>query len=163
MILSLQDAQSSVPGMPAGTQPSNQSGAPAGGNGSQLAPDGAGGQTPQGPPPGGLSGPTLFLPLIGIMILMIFLSGSAQRKEKKRKAELLANIKKHDRVQMIGGLIATISEVRDDEVVLIIDDQTKTKARYSKAAVQQVLREAPGSAESASEPAEPSLTTQPVT
>lgn len=151
MIIALQDAQPSVPGMPDGAQPA-ASGTPTTG-------DPAG--TPVGQPaPGGMGGLGLFVPLIGVMILMIFLSGSAQRKEKKRKAQLLAGIKKHDRVQMIGGLIATISEVRDDEVVLIIDEQNKTKARYSKAAVQQVLREAPGSTEVEELPAEPQLATQ---
>ncbi|MEN1704190.1 MAG: preprotein translocase subunit YajC [Planctomycetota bacterium] len=147
---SLQDAQPTVPGMPDGAQ------APAGGSTVQGDPAAA----PAGPPPGGLGGLGLFVPLIGVMILMIFLSGSAQRKEKKRKAELLSSIKKHDKVQTIGGLIATISEVRDDEVVLIVDEQTKTKAIYSKASVQQVLRQAPGSAEVEEMPADPQLAAQ---
>lgn len=149
MIILLQDSQPTVPGMPAGAQE-----APATGTATTADPA-QGGAAQQAPAGGGFM---LFLPLIAIMVLMIFLSGGAQRKEKKRKAELLASIKKHDRVQMIGGLIATISEVRDDEVVLIIDEQNKTKARYSKAAVQQVLREAPG----VSEPAgvEPELAAQ---
>ncbi len=153
MIIALQDTQPNIPGLPSEAQSAPAGGVPATGDPS-AAPAG-------GPPPGGLGGLGLFLPLIGVMILMIFLSGSAQRKEKKRKAALLASIKKHDRVQMIGGLIATISEVRDDEVVLIIDEQTKTKARYSKAAVQQVLREAPGSSEVDEIPAEPQLASQP--
>ncbi len=155
MMILLQDAQPTIPGMPDGTQtvPAAEGGATTG--------DPAGGQ-PQQPAPGGFLGGGFFFILIAMMILMIFLSGGAQRKEKKRKAALLASIKKHDRVQMIGGLIATISEVRDDEVVLIIDEQTKTKARYSKAAVQQVLREAPGSTDEIEEhPAEPQLATQP--
>ncbi|MEL7484531.1 MAG: preprotein translocase subunit YajC [Planctomycetota bacterium] len=150
MIIAFQDAQPSVPGMPAGAQAAPAGGVPATGDPAAA---------PVAQPGGG--GMLLFLPLIGVMILMIFLSGGAQRKEKKRKAELLASIKKHDKVQTIGGLIATISEVRDDEVVLIVDEQTKTKAIYSKASVQQVLREAPGSTEVEEMPAEPQLATQP--
>lgn len=151
MMILFQDAQPSVPGMPAGSQATQA--APGTATGDPAA-------APVGQPAPGLGGLGLFVPLIGVMILMIFLSGSAQRKEKKRKAELLSAIKKHDKVQMIGGLIATISEVRDDEVVLTIDEQNKTKAIYSKAAVQQVLREAPGSAEIEEHPAEPQLATQ---
>ncbi|MEO0631133.1 MAG: preprotein translocase subunit YajC [Planctomycetota bacterium] len=154
MTIAFQDAQPSVPGMPAEAQAQPTIPGDPAATGDPAA-------APAGPPPGGLGGLGLFIPLIGVMILMIFLSGSAQRKEKKRKAELLSSIKKHDKVQTIGGLIATISEVRDDEVVLIIDDQTKTKAIYSKASVQQVLRQAPGSTEVEEMPADPQLATQP--
>lgn len=154
MIIAFQDAQPSVPGMPAGAQAQPTIPGDPAATGDPAA-------APAGPPPSGFGGLGLFVPLIGVMILMIFLSGSAQRKEKKRKAELLSAIKKHDKVQTVGGLIATISEVRDDEVVLIIDDQTKTKAIYSKASVQQVLRQAPGSTEVEEMPADPQLATQP--
>ncbi|MEM9165494.1 MAG: preprotein translocase subunit YajC [Planctomycetota bacterium] len=144
-----QDGQPVIPGLP------SEASAPAG-EGSTLQPDGAG-ATPSGPPPGGGgSGLFLFLPLILIFVLMIFLSGRAQKKEQKRKQELLAALKKHDRVQTIGGIIGSISEVRDEEIILIIDEQDKTRLRVAKAAIQQVLREAPGGGVEGST-AEPSL------
>ncbi|MGP1272476.1 MAG: preprotein translocase subunit YajC [Phycisphaerales bacterium] len=129
----MQDSQPSIPGLPSAAQPASE------GATLQPAPDAG------GPPPGGGGGSLLFfLPLIGILILMMVLSGRAQKKEQKKKAELISSLRKHDRVQSIGGIIGTISEIRDDEVVLIIDEQNKTRLRLAKSAVQQVLRSAAG-------------------
>ncbi|MEM8756721.1 MAG: preprotein translocase subunit YajC [Planctomycetota bacterium] len=137
-----QDAQPSIPGVP------NAAGAaPAGGGeaGQSLQPGAAQGLPPGAQPAGGGLGSMLpFIAIIGVFVLMIFLSGRSQRKEQKRKQELLSSLRKHDRVQTIGGIIGSISEVRDDEVVLIIDEQTKSRLRVAKSAVQQVLREAAG-------------------
>ena len=130
----LQDSQPSIPGLPSGAQPA------ATGTATQPIDGGTG----AAPPAGGGGSLLFFLPIVAVLILMMVLSGRAQKKEQKKKAELLASLKKHDRVQTIGGIIGTVSEIRDDEVVLMIDEQNKTKMRLAKSAVQQVLRSAPG-------------------
>jgi preprotein translocase subunit YajC len=81
---------------------------------------------------------------LGLMALMIFMSMMASRKEKKRMATLLSSIKRHDRVMLAGGMIGTIAEVRDDEVVVKVDDATNTRIHFRKSSVQQVLRSASG-------------------
>lgn len=142
-------AQPSVPGMPGGN-----SAAPQQGTTTQPGTGNPGGATP---PPGGLGG-AWFLPLIAVMfILMIFLSGRAQRAERKKKQELLNNLKKHDRIQTIGGILGTVTEIREDEVIVRIDDATNTRMHFAKSAIQQVVRPGAGSKADSSNSDEPEL------
>lgn len=109
--------------------------------GTQGAP--AGGAGTKGPPSG--LGPIIWLlPLV--LLFFIIMSGSTQRKEKKRMQSLLSNLKKQDRVLTIGGLIGTVVEIRDDEVALKIDENANTRVRFTKSSIQQVLRPADGPA-----------------
>lgn len=97
----------------------------------------AGGQPPS--PMGG----TGFLFVIGLVfLLMILMQVFAGRKEKKRREALLSSLRRHDRVQTIGGVIGSIAEVRDDEVVLKVDEATNTKIRVARSAVTTVLKKA---------------------
>lgn len=105
-------------------------------NGPNTTP-GGGGATSQGGP----SMLNLFLIMGAVMILMMVLSTRGQKKERKRREALLAALKKHDRVQTIGGVIGTIVEVKDAEVVVKIDETTNTKMRFARSAIQQVLED----------------------
>lgn len=105
---------------------------------------------PQGTPRGG--GPDillLFLPLFILMILITIFSG---RKQKKQRERMLTSLNKHDRVQTLGGVIGTIVELGDSEVVLKVDDTSNTRIRFARSAVQQVLRSRTGAG--TGEPAE---------
>jgi preprotein translocase subunit YajC len=114
-----------------------------------------GGQQPggQAPPPTPFGGGFLFL-LLGLFVFMLLLSSMGQRKEKKRRAEMLSSLGKHDRIQTMGGVIGTITELRGDEVVVKVDETTNTKIRFARSAVQAVLKKsgAPGEGETAAEP-----------
>lgn len=96
-----------------------------------------------------------FLPmmvaLFGFMILTTVFGG---RKEKKRRAELLNSLAKYDRVVTSGGMIGTIVEVQDDEVVIKVDESTNTKVHFSKSAVQSILKRGRSGASDSLEPAE---------
>ncbi len=111
-----------------------------GGEGAPLTGDGAAQQQPQGL----FSGGFLFM-LLGLMVFMFVMSSMGQRKEKKKRAELLNSISKHDRVQTAGGVIRTIVELRDQEIVLKVEESTNTKIRFARSSVQQVLKKSGGS------------------
>ena len=145
-----QDGELSVPGMTQGTGSGPNPGAATqpGGNGTGGAP------APAAP---GLGG-AWFLPLIAIMFLvMIFLSGRAQRAERKKKEALLSALKKHDRVQTIGGVLGTITEIKGDEVILRIDDANNTRMHFARSAIQQVVRPGAGSKSDSASSDEPEL------
>ncbi len=113
--------------------------------GSESAPAGQGG--PQNQPQS--FGPIFWLlPLF--LILMLVMTSLSGRKERKRKQDMLAAIKRNDRVQTVGGVIGTVTDVAKDEITLQVDDQTKTRIRFAKGSIQTVLR----SAGDKSEPAE---------
>lgn len=117
--------------------PASSTDAPAGDGASTQDPGGAspnGGQT-QGP--SGLGG--MMLPLILVfVVLMIFTMGSG-RKEKKRRAQMLSQLQKNAKVQTVGGVLGTIVEVRDDEVVVKVDENSNTRMRFAKSAINSVL------------------------
>jgi preprotein translocase subunit YajC len=95
----------------------------------------------QGPPP---SNPfSLMGPLLLVMVFVIGFSMLTSRKEKKRREQLLASIKKGEKVLTIGGIIGTIADVRDDEVTLRVDENSNLKMRFTRSSIQQVLKSVP--------------------
>lgn len=90
--------------------------------------------------------------MVGLMVFMFVMTAMSGRKEKRRRAELLASIQRHDRVQTVGGVIGIVVDVQDDEIVLKVDESTNTRIRFARSSVQQVLKK---SSDSRSESAEP--------
>jgi preprotein translocase subunit YajC len=86
--------------------------------------------------PGGGGFMIMMMVLLGTMILFTFVSG---RREKKKRAELLGSIKKHDKVMTIGGVMGTVVELKDDAVVLKVDETSNTRITFSKSAISQVI------------------------
>ncbi|MBX3387433.1 MAG: preprotein translocase subunit YajC [Phycisphaeraceae bacterium] len=119
----------------------------AGGVGGAPLPAGAAAPSPFG------GGSFLWI-LILMMVFMIGISMMSGRKERKRRAEMMSNLKKHDQVVTMGGIIGTVAEIRDDEVVIVTDESSRTRIRVTRNSVQQVLNAGPGvgGKASASEP-----------
>ena len=117
-------------------------GAPGGGSGAagEVADGSAGsGGAPAGTTSGG-GGLGMMLPLLfGLMIFMIVTSMMSGRKEKKKRAALMSNLKRRDKVQTVGGVIGTIAEIKNDEIVLKVDHGSNTRIRFARSAIQQVL------------------------
>lgn len=77
--------------------------------------------------------------LIIMLVLMYFLMFRGPQKEKKRRAALLAALKKGDKVLTVGGMIGTIVEMNDNEVILKFDENTNARGRFTRMAIQQVI------------------------
>lgn len=112
---------------PTGTTPS----APPG-NGAIGAPSGTG-AAPVSPG----SNPMLLIVLL-VVAMLVFTMWSSRRDRKKREA-LINAVKKHDRVQTIGGVIGSVVEVKPDYIVLKVDESSNTRITFARSAVQQVL------------------------
>lgn len=126
-----------VAGLPAGSTP-----APA-----TTGADGSPGAPLQGPPPASPGMGNIMFLMLGLLGLMIFMQIWAGRKDKKKRQELLSNLKRHDKVLTVGGIVGTVAEVRDDEVVLKVDESTNTKIRFAKSSIQQVVKQSSGSSD----------------
>jgi preprotein translocase subunit YajC len=61
------------------------------------------------------------------------------RREKKKREAMLATVKRGDKVRMSGGLIATVHELTDTEIVVRMEEG---RARFDRSAVAGVLKEA---------------------
>lgn len=128
-------AAPAAPAMPAGPA--------AGGDGTTLAPGGtgAGGTASGQAAPAPSAGPSM-LPMILLLVIIavfLFVSTMGQRKERKKREALLAAVKKGDRVQTIGGMIGTVVEVRDSDVIVKVDEQSNTRIKFVKSAIQTIL------------------------
>jgi preprotein translocase subunit YajC len=97
------------------------------------APQGGGG-APQG-------GPASILPTLitfGLVFLIFyFLIIRPQNKKQKETKAMLASLGKGDRVVTIGGIRGVIQKLKDDSVVLKVDNSTSLE--FSKSAVSNVL------------------------
>ena len=84
------------------------------------------------------------LPLLFIAIVaMLFFSILGQRRERKKREAMISAIKKHDRVQTIGGIIGSIVELKPDTVVLKVDESSNTRITFARSAIQQVIKSSP--------------------
>ncbi|HLO42126.1 MAG TPA: preprotein translocase subunit YajC [Phycisphaerales bacterium] len=139
------EAASQPPAAPGGTP--NVAGLPAGAQGGgaatgQSADQTAGGpgvtgQPTSAPLPAAQGNPMSILWMVGgMMVLMILIQVFAGRGERKRRAAMMSNLGKGDKVLMTGGVIGTVSELSDSDLVVRVEEG---KIRFSKSAVQQVL------------------------
>ncbi|HNO78564.1 MAG TPA: preprotein translocase subunit YajC [Phycisphaerae bacterium] len=81
----------------------------------------------------------MFIGLIVCFGIFYFVMIRGNRKQKQERANLLDNLAKNDRVMTIGGLLGTIVTVRDQEVVLKVDESTNTKVTFLKSSIQRVI------------------------
>jgi len=82
---------------------------------------------------------SIIIPLILVMVVFyVFMFSGKNKDEKKRKA-MLAAMKRGDRVVTMGGLIASVVDVRDDEVVLKVDESANVKERYTRSSIVSVI------------------------
>jgi preprotein translocase subunit YajC len=86
-------------------------------------------------------GEGLWIGLILMLVVFYAIMLSGSRKEKKRRQEMLANIKKNDRVMTIGGIIGSVVSVNESEVSLKVDESANVKITVIRSAIQRVLRE----------------------
>ena len=72
-------------------------------------------------------------------ILMFFFVLRGPRKQKEQQKKMVQSLKKNDRVRTIGGIIGTIVDIKDDEVVLKIDESNNTKMHIAISAIGRNL------------------------
>jgi preprotein translocase subunit YajC len=131
-------AQAATPDLPP-TAPGESAAPAVSTNGTTAAPPPAASQPGTGkanqPSPWG----GMLLPMIAIVVLMYFMLFRQPQKEKKRREALLSALKKGDRVLTVGGMIGTIVEMNDNEVILRFDDNTNARAKFTRMAIQSVV------------------------
>ena len=109
-----------------------------------------------GVPSGGTSaqgGSSSMLTMLGtfalIIVIFYFLIIRPQRKKQKDTQSMLSNIRKGDRVSTVGGIRGTVHAVKENTVVLRVDENAKIE--FNKNAISAVLErreeEAPESSE----------------
>jgi preprotein translocase subunit YajC len=72
-----------------------------------------------------------------IIVVFYFLVIRPQNRKQKDAKKMLESVRKGDRVVTIGGMHGYVESVKDDAVVLKVDENVKLK--FNKSAIQTVL------------------------
>ena len=89
---------------------------------------------------GGASAQSELFPLImivGMFVMLYFLTIRPQRKRQKEHAALITNLSSGDEVVTTSGIMGKISKLDDDYVVLKVTDNVELK--FQKVAIHAVL------------------------
>lgn len=86
---------------------------------------------------GGLAG---LLPLVLIFVVFYFLMIRPQQKRMKEHRNMLAAIRRGDKIVTSGGLVGTVAKViNDDELSMEIGEDSKIKVRVRRAMIAENL------------------------
>jgi preprotein translocase subunit YajC len=93
-------------------------------------------QQPQG-------GPMQLLIMFAIFfVIFYFIALRPRQKEQKKRAQMLQAVKKYDKIMTIGGIVGTVMEVREDEVIVKVDDNNNTRIKFTRGSIQRVVNSA---------------------
>ncbi|MDC7126009.1 MAG: preprotein translocase subunit YajC [Spirochaetales bacterium] len=86
---------------------------------------------------------TTIIMFAAVIAIFYFFIIRPQNKKQKETKNMLAALKKGDKVQSIGGIRGVVQNVSDTTVVVKVDDNTKME--FSKSAISEVLEVSPES------------------
>ena len=90
----------------------------------------------QGGSGGGLN---MIMLMVPVFIIMYVLMIRPQKKKEQKRKEMISKLKKNDRVVTIGGIYGTTVTVKDNEIVLKVDESSNTRLRVTKNAIARVI------------------------
>lgn len=69
------------------------------------------------------------MPLVFIFIIFYFLLIRPQQKKQVEHQKMLSQLKKNDEVVTAGGIYGVVMNVKDDTIVLKVDDNVKIEVQ----------------------------------
>lgn len=96
---------------------------------------------PPRPQPGGLELVLNYLPMLLIVLVAWLLLYRPERERQRRQQELLAALKKNDRVVTAAGIYGIVANVdrENDRVALKVDEAANVKMTVTLSSVSKVL------------------------
>ncbi|MFA5088341.1 MAG: preprotein translocase subunit YajC [Candidatus Omnitrophota bacterium] len=79
------------------------------------------------------------IPYVLIFLIFYFLVIKPQKDKQNQHKQMLANLKKNDRIITAGGMHGTIVNVKEKTIILRIDDNVKIE--IDKEAIATVLKD----------------------
>jgi preprotein translocase subunit YajC len=92
--------------------------------------------------PGGSAGLISFLPIILIVVVFWFFMIRPQNKQRKETQRMLAELKKGDKVVTIGGIHGVVQSVRENTVILKVDEDCKIE--FTRSAIASMKEKSDG-------------------
>ncbi|MBM7855122.1 preprotein translocase subunit YajC [Desulfohalotomaculum tongense] len=81
--------------------------------------------------------------VVALFALLYFLFIRPQQKRQKEHQKMINELKVHDEVATVGGIIGTVVRIKEETVVLRLGDNVKVE--FLKNAIGQVRKKANGS------------------
>ena len=91
------------------------------------------------PPPDLFRSVGQMIPIILMVIVFFMLMNRSGKKKDKGRTDMLAQLKKGDEVQTIGGILGKVLEAREDRVLVKVDESSNTKIWFSRTAIHRVV------------------------
>ena len=79
--------------------------------------------------------------LVAVFMFFIFSSSRTKKKEQQQRDDMLRNLKRGDRVVTAGGILGSVVDVRDSEVMLKVDESSNAKIKFTRDAIKRVISE----------------------
>jgi len=80
-----------------------------------------------------------FLPLMIIMFaVMYFLIIRPQKQKEKKRKEMISNVRKQDKIVTAGGVHGVVVSVKENDVIVRVDDAKDVKMKIDKSALTSV-------------------------
>jgi len=79
------------------------------------------------------------VPIALVFIVIMVMSSRSRKRQEQQKKDMLGNMARGDRVQTIGGILGAVVEVRDDKILLKVDESNNTKVWFARSAIHRVL------------------------
>jgi preprotein translocase subunit YajC len=80
-------------------------------------------------------------PLVIIMLVLWMYVFKKKPGGDKAQTARLKELKRGDRIKTIGGILGTVVEARENEVVVKVDESNNTKIKFSRTAIALVVDE----------------------
>ena len=78
-------------------------------------------------------------PIILMVVVLFFLMNRSKKNQDKQRTKMLAQLKKGDEIQTIGGILGKVMEAREDRVLVKVDENSNTKMWFSRSAIHKVI------------------------
>ena len=83
-----------------------------------------------------------YVVLLGGFVLLYFWMGRSRRKQEAKRKQMIASLKKGDKIVTIGGIVGTIIEARPDEVTVKVDETSNVRMKFARWAIRGPSEEA---------------------
>jgi preprotein translocase subunit YajC len=76
--------------------------------------------------------------MIIMFAVMYFLIIRPQKQKEKKRLEMITNVRKQDRIVTAGGVHGVVVTVKENDVIIRVDDAKDVKIKVDKSAITSV-------------------------
>ena len=81
----------------------------------------------------------MMIAMLAAFVVMIFMQSRSQKKHQRAYMEWIESLKKNDKIVTKSGMYGTITSIRDDSVMIKIDDDKGIKMQITKESISHAV------------------------